>query len=275
LGVISSLLREEALMNLAGLLLSTTALTLGQPGERLEFRLGNGLENLPLITLHGRDAQNGARGDGRGLRIRLPVNKEPASLVYVEARFRVRGDFEITAGYELVAIGKPPPSEGAGVSLSVRFDSARGPRGSLDRLNTPAGDVFRTDWTTAAADGKSKHDWATTPAKAAWGRLRLVRTGEKMQYAAADGGRQYRELRAENVGKDDVEQLRFTCTNSWSVVPVDIRLLDLTVQASAVVNESSMLQRQTAPVPWWVFVSLGLLVVFLLWGVRSVLSRKD
>src|SRR5205085_6233414 len=89
----------------------------------------------------------------------------------------------------LIAVGAPLPRYGAGVTLRLWYDAPEILSTVLQRSQRPAGDFFVAQRTRVGADGKeqylnSKFAKATGPK----GSLRMVRTGPRLRFLAAEGG---------------------------------------------------------------------------------------
>jgi hypothetical protein len=227
-----------------------------QQGEQLEFALGKGLGNYLLLTPFGRDWAKAAWADGRGLRVRLPVPGGNRLPVGIESRFQLRGDFEVTAAYELVAIGKPAGEESAGVMLLLQLDTPTLWQISLSRLKTAAGDVFKAEFLHGPDADRVTSGWPPIPARAGWGRLRLARSGNKLQLAVADGSTLFQDVGEEDIVRENVKVLRYVATNSGSQVLLDVRLSHLSIQSREVANQSALLS--PPPRISWLAYLLGL-----------------
>src|SRR5262245_33504675 len=96
-------------MNLTGLFLCAATLTPGQMQGRLEINCREGLENQPVLSLFGPEVESMAKVDAQGLRFSMPAGRRDTNSVGAEAQVRLRGDFEITLDYDLVAVPEPGP----------------------------------------------------------------------------------------------------------------------------------------------------------------------
>src|SRR5205823_3867 len=81
------------------------------------------LGRLPDLSLYGPGVEKMARSDDEGLRFTVPAGRENVDVLGVEWAGRLRGDFDVTVGYELIAAGAPLPRYGAGVTLRLWYDA--------------------------------------------------------------------------------------------------------------------------------------------------------
>jgi Protein of unknown function (DUF1583) C domain len=217
------------------------------PAE-IAFDFRKGLERQRILKLVGPTTGKVVRTDPGGLRITLPAGTTERGPVGVEARFRLRGDFEVTLAYELLAVDNPPDG-GAGVSLRLRFDNDNPIGASVTRLRkSEAGgqtkDTFGANLITADASGKETYSTRVLPAGQKRGQLRLVRAGETLRFFASETAGDFREIHATAVGTSDVKLLLAECRNGGGSGGVDVRLVRLSVRAEEMPNQPS---RPTPP----------------------------
>jgi hypothetical protein len=233
-------------MNRPRLILSVLTASLVAAGARgadafeIDFRAG--AANPVPWQLYGPDAASLAKPDDKGLRINLPTDRgEPGREVGVTVPLRLRGDFEVTLGYELLPVGEPVPESGAGVQLRVLFDApvAAGmtrlrklPKPDESKLFDvvgPNGETFGATRYDIGPNGKEKADVLNRRAAAPTGRLRLRRVGSKMEYWVADGSGDFRRIRTMEIGVVDATTIRAFGFSGYQPVAVDVRLTGLTV----------------------------------------------
>jgi hypothetical protein len=206
------------------------------------------LDDLPGLAPWGPDAESYLRTDAQGLRITLPAERPDHNNVGLELPVRIHGDFDIDLGYELLAIGAPIPNPGAGVQMRlffgpdapmetvtrirVPYDPQPGPRYGVVGYN---GDLFAAYRLTTMANGNETgfSNGVRVRSEAMKGRLRLTRTGTRLDSIVADEGAPSFTLRSEEVGAADAQLLRLFGFTGWGPVLVDVRLTDLVLDADA------------------------------------------
>jgi hypothetical protein len=206
--------------------------------EHIHFPLHAVLENQPLLDLFGPDVESLAKPDAQGLRFILPADRPNTNVVGVESELRLRGDFEVTLGYELLAVPDPAPELGAGVQLVLTFDSRIPTRAIVTRSQKPARPVFGANLVTTGPNGDQ---WRglNVPAREPRGKLRLARAGSMLVYSAADGDADFRPILSMDAAPDDVALLRAQCLTGWKPFSLDARLIDLDVRAEQIPNKGA------------------------------------
>jgi hypothetical protein len=246
------------------LCLLTLAIGQAQAREHVVFDFRKRIEDLPQLQLYGPDMDRVARTDDEGLRIDLPAGAKQHK-VGVELLHRIRGDFDIALGYELLQVSDPPPEVGAGVAVWIDFAAPLS--ASLTRLRKPPRkDLFGANRITPGPDGKSKIGNIPVPAQESRGKLRLVRTGPQVVYWVKDGEADYRRVRAEEMGTEEVKSLRVYCTTGARNVAVSVRLLDLVIDADEFPGgpvQSQVSDQPILPILGWITAALVVLLASL------------
>jgi hypothetical protein len=220
---------------------------LGGLAEHLHFTFRSGLENHPLLNLFGPDVEELAKVDAQGLRFTLPVQRANHDVVGVESPIRLRGDFELTLEYELLDVPNPAPSRGAGVQLYITFDSRNDARASVTRSQKPAGPVFGANLITRGSDGKDQFSSLNVAAQDPRGKLRLTRIGNRLTFSVTDGEGQFRSIKTDDVGRDDVATVRAICMTGWEPYALDARLLELDLRAAQMPNKTALQEQPQTP----------------------------
>ena len=228
------------------------------------------------LRLFGAGTSQFVKPTKEGLAISAPQDKQVKELGF-GPRFTIRGDFEITAGFEMTRLDDPDAGYGVGPSLYIATNSPAEDAATVSRLKRiKEGDVFSTRLATSIPQpgGKPKRDHSVklfdTTAKA--GRLRLVREGKTLRYLVSDAEPDavFRELKQIEFTDADVTLVRVALNRNGAATPAEMRWLDFSVTAKALVGRS---QPKPVGVAWpWVALVLGsvlLAVVVWLW-----LSRK-
>jgi serine/threonine protein kinase len=272
--------------------------------QHLVYDFRKRIDDLPGLTLFGPDAESYLRTDARGLRITLPADRPDCNNVGVELVSRIRGDFDINLGYELLAIGAPIPTPGAGVQMRLLFNPSA-PMETVTRIRSPFppqpaprygvvghdGDIFAAFRLTTMANGNETgfSQGVQVRAEGSSGRLRLTRTGTRLDYLVADEGEPYHVLRSEEVGAADAETLRLFGFSGWGPVAVDVRLTDLVIDADSLpdlapggISPGEMLPGRLAWSKAWLaaalvvglLLSLPLAVWLCVWARRRAAANE-
>jgi WD40 repeat protein len=206
--------------------------TPGAPVELKEFyqdfRGGKSPES-PL-ALFGTKASLVTRAEERGLHIRVEANPEQTERIGLRLPARFRGDFEITAGYEILRPTQPERGHSVGVSLLADLDSPAGEvlevvRAGRVREGQIYGGVRKTVF---AGKEQYQQHWHPTESKA--GQLRMTRKGAELIWSARDAGEgAFTELCRLDCGTEDVKQIRFVAYMGFAPNSVDVVLKDLRV----------------------------------------------
>jgi serine/threonine protein kinase len=215
--------------------------------QHVAFDFREAIDKLPPCSLFGPDLDAAVTTDAKGLRIARPQGRTN-QITGVDVPIKLHSDFDIALGYELLAIGEPLPTYGAGVALRVMFGEPTSLTALIARSRKPAGDQFGTYKLLKEADGKDRYvQVLEMKATAPSGRLRLVRTGSQLQYLAADGVPGYRTLRSLEIGTEDVRLVRVYATTTDRPVLLDVRFTDLDVRADEIVRPAAEPAPPSAP----------------------------
>ena len=211
--------------------------------------------------------------DPAGLHLTIPAGDPAVSFCGLEAEFVVRGDFEITAGYEVLDLPEPEGGHGAGLKISIK--DSRKEWASLQRLHGRNAGHFYSAHRAEMKEGEYKHSSEITPTEATWGRLRLKRTGTTLQYLVAEGGSdQFVELRQAEFTDGDLAQLYFAAQTGGSPTSVDVAWTDLDVRAEELVR-SSYQPAEKPPVWPIVLFATVLALVILVAGIWRWVRRRQ
>jgi hypothetical protein len=211
-----------------------------RPGRpTLSFDLRTPLERSSRLSLFGPTDVATVATDARGLHITLPAGRENTNPVGLELARRLTGDFDVSLGYELLAIGGPLQQYGVALDLKAWFDTPTPLCALLVRTRRPYGDRFITLRVRKGADGKEEYlDGEEVPATRLDGRLRLLRTGSRVHYLASEGG-EYRKLRSLEIGTADVRLVQAQATTIWAPTLLEARFTDFKVQADQIEEVAS------------------------------------
>jgi hypothetical protein len=197
------------------------------------FDLREDLATYPALSLEGPDVDTVARTDAQGLRVTLPAGRGDTRPVILELPLRLRGDFDVVLGYELLAVGTPAPQYGAGVTLRLFFDTPSPPlQGVLGRGRKPHGNRFGGHKVVKGPDGKDQYlNNVDEKATSSRGKLRLARTGSQLQYFVAEGELGFKKLQSVEIGTADLLTIQVHCHTMYTPISLDARLTELVVEA--------------------------------------------
>jgi uncharacterized protein DUF1583 len=201
-----------------------------------DFR-GGDPKNPNLRFIHDRNV----RWENGGVRITMPAGQGKLPTAGVAANFQVKGDFQITASFEVLKAQQPTEGYGVGVSIYAAIDSNAGDAISLARrVDVKRQANFLSDrMTPNPAKGGSDHDVKIRPAGAATGKLRIQRVGAMVRFLIAEGESvdfapifqdDQKRIDAE-IGTADIRYFQIGGDAGDSEAALDLRLLDLTVEA--------------------------------------------
>lgn len=217
---------------LAILVVSTCLATATWAEESFQQNLRGSNSGEPMLTLTSADAAEHAEPTAEGYLFSLPASDAPLPPAGLLTQFRVRGDFEITAGFEIVGLTPPATGYGSGASLFVLCNSRDG--ATVARFAMPkAGEAIVTDRMSPAGLSGDKHDVQTAPTRSKSGKLRLAREGATLRYLFSEGGAEFQEVRRENFTKSDLTTVRLAADTGLSTGALAVRFTDFSVRADA------------------------------------------
>lgn len=189
------------------------------------------------LQLHGNNAERHVMLEPGGLRMVLPANKK-VPVVGVTPRFRVRGDFEITAEFEINKVDKPSAGYGAGATIYVLADTESREAASIGHLHRGReGVTFVAMHGTTPADGQRKHEVKFVQTRAKSGKLRIVRTDSVLRCLYAEGKiPDFKELFQTQFTRADLIQVRLGADSGGTPCAVDTSWKNLSIRAQALPN---------------------------------------
>jgi serine/threonine protein kinase len=202
--------------------------------DHVVVNLRGGPDRLQPFSLVGPEGEATIQSDDRGLRISLPAGREHTEPLALETESRLSGDFDLTVGYEILAVGRPIPQYGAGVVIRVWFDGPSPLSVILSRSRKPRGDTFSAHRIVTDAAGKEQYvDNKDVKTSSPSGKLRLVRTGSRLDYLVLEGER-FRPIQSLEIGSADVRSVRVSCNTMYKPSALDVRLTELEVRADRI-----------------------------------------
>jgi hypothetical protein len=195
-----------------------------------DFR--GGRRPLAPLDFFGADAATLTKPEDGGLRVTLPAGRQGREVVGVLLAAHVTGDFEITAGYELVQVDRPKAGFGPGFEFYVMTATPTREAIGFSRVaNAEEGDVYVCSRMTTQ-DGRRRYTNKFYDAAGKSGRLRLTRAGGEVTFWAAEGASDdFRELHRYDLGPDNVAMVRLAANPGGPGEPVDLRIVDLKVRS--------------------------------------------
>ncbi len=167
--------------------------------------------------------------ESSGLRIKLPATFiHPWGGVGVATTFGFKGDFEVTAAFEILRADTPPGGIGCGIELWAQ--KAGGGGASVIRSVLPGGrTVVMWNW-----DKNPGLVRGSIPCSDMTGRLRLKRTGTQLflMFAPGTTDGDFKEIYQGDFGDADIERIRLAALNGRTPTELDVRLLDLTIRGN-------------------------------------------
>jgi serine/threonine protein kinase len=251
-----------------------------QPSQTLDFYQDfRGIDDLPApFELRHADGAL-VRFEKEGLRLTVPRSRKKNG-VSVFLPLNLEGDFEITAGYELLPCDPPQGGHGVGFHLEYTTTLKRKAHVSVDRLTRiNEGDVVWCARQEADEDGQDHYDQHHEETTARAGQLRLTRSGDTVSYwAAEDPKGEFHKLFEHSVDRENVNAVKLMAYQGWECNPVDLRIRDLRVRSLNAVEAKSALadSEHVSSQPWLLLglLSLGLVPLLLL-GLWLYARRRE
>ena len=192
-------------------------------------------DNESLIPL-GRGIVRLLQPRPEGLLFNLPTGYQ-LNAVGISPRFQIRGDFEITASYEVPAWKYPESGYGMGPSLYLKMHDEQESAIILGRLLRPKHKHVFSATLSTTGDSKRNYDVKLYDAKSDSGQLKLIREGGLLKFLVSDGeNASFRELREVELGTADVDLLRLGVQQSEIKTPVQVLWKELTLKAESFPN---------------------------------------
>jgi hypothetical protein len=205
---------------------------------------GKALLDDQRLRMVGTDQPPIVRFDRSGMTVRLAKDRQSSAAVGVAFRSTVRGDFNITASFQVLQVEAPSPSRRAGVSLYLQTNTPTQEASSLwwIKRHTRKGvsDSLLCERVTTDDTGKRRHrNEQFKPEGSKLVKLRLVRKGSELKYLVAEGAKKtFRELHTEELGTEDVTFLRFAADRGDSPTALEVRFLELHIRADEFVEQA-------------------------------------
>ncbi|MDR3637967.1 MAG: heparinase II/III family protein [Isosphaeraceae bacterium] len=227
---------RKALCLIAFVSLSTTALAAPDPARlkaeyHIDFRNKEyDFQRLSVEPTSGLSSL--VKLERRGLRLTVPPKTEGQN-VGVYTRFGVRGDFEITASYEVLATGQPEGVSGVGPELYVRSVEGWGHFVAMSQALHKGGASAVIESVYGRKLGRNPtYHGDSVAASARAGRFRIIRTGSTVTFLASQGtGDHFQEVSHATFGTTDIDRVRIAVTFKGSRRVLDVVWQDLSIRA--------------------------------------------
>jgi serine/threonine protein kinase len=226
----------------------------------------------------GMDPQGCVTFEPEGLHVTLPVGVPGRRMgTGLQTTIRVKGDFEITMGFEVLKEPRPADAAGAtGLYLWLDLDTPGLNRSLLFRAMA-AGPRFSSWFHLSDDAGKQVADESRDyrPTQAMKGRLRMVRNGAVLShYAAEEAGEEFILLGQHPYGAEDVRSVRIGGITGGPKAALEFRITDLRIRAE-------MVPEAVAPSPpasgrEWLAIALAVsFVLTLSLGAWHLVRRRS
>jgi RNA polymerase sigma factor (sigma-70 family) len=207
----------------------------GQHAHHLDFRNSNFDPKLVDYTLAAPEKY--LTPEKEGLRLRFTgVEAPPArQAAGVSWRFDARGDFVVTAKYEILTMERPKTGQGVGAGLYLHLKNREQEGIALARRFQPTGDPYLVFnyMTTKEQGGNAPKVFKKFPAGdgSMRGAFRLARQGKVLIASFAEEGAAFTELHRTDVSTADLDLIRFAGFGGGDKNAVlDLRILEFDYQ---------------------------------------------
>jgi WD40 repeat protein len=209
-----------------------------------------------------------------GLRMSFPVGHPGRRIgTGLATNFPIKGDFEITMGYEVLQEPPAADGQGTGLYLWVDLDTPDLRRAILTR----AGRQYST-WlhlVNEAAGLPPTQELRVFPAKSKTGRLRLVRAGSTVaHYVAEEAGDNFTLLRQHRLGPEDVRSVRIGGHTGGPRATLDFRVTGLRIRAESLPDTLATEAEGDGTIAWLLIALSVFLAVILSLGVWLYVRRR-
>jgi hypothetical protein len=234
LGVAAALV-ALACLGLLGWLAAGDGPPAPKPPEEFSLDFRGGRVPPPSISAWtGKDGDEVIEPEDKGLRITLQSNRQRKDPVGLGLMITVKGNFEVTSGYEIVRADTPRNGHGVGYELYIMAVTDTREAIGFSRVRLTDGrDVYKCAH-MSTQNGKRTTQLEQFPTASKRGRLRLTRRGAEVAYAAAEGdGAEFRELCRHVFCTEELNLVRMSAYPGVSTEPVDVRVVDVRVRSEA------------------------------------------
>jgi hypothetical protein len=201
--------------------------------DRLEWDFREGLDRQNMGLMTGGAGDTVCRATPEGIRCTIPPGDDQVKYCGVTLNFGLRGDFQITARYQIFSLPKGEPACFPGLKISI-WDANEEWAQMVRQHLYETGDIFNAHHKEPGAPHGSIERVPTT---ATSGRLRLRRTGTTLHYLfAIDDSDEFVELYAVDFSPDDVTRVHLAAQMGGSLTGIDMIWHDVQIEADVVVG---------------------------------------
>ncbi|MFO0881486.1 MAG: hypothetical protein U0840_29655 [Gemmataceae bacterium] len=244
------------------LLLLPAAAAAGEKAKGDEIRTDR--LNYFLNAAFGRYGAGPGRGllmERSGVRMRLAGAPKDSTQVGAYSHFSLAGDFEVSAAYEVLSLGKPSTGYGASFGFAVH---TQGRAGSVMVCRSCGSDGVEAVGVTRELPkegGGFDYEAQSFPTRAKKGRLAIRRSGDRVTVLAAEKAAVPAPLASFTFSTDPVYQVRVYADGGGDPVTVDGRLSDLHIRADHINGAATPPDAGWSWTTWLLLASCGLLAV--------------
>jgi serine/threonine protein kinase len=190
------------------------------------------------FRLIGPNVEHAIQPEDAGLRITLLANRGNTERAGLELKAPIKGNFEITVGYEILEAEQPKTGYGVGIELFVLTGGFLGEGLGVYRVvRVQQGEVYMLSRNTTE-NGERKYRQKYIPTAARSGQLRITRKGTEATLWAAEGNTgDFQELGRYDLGPEDVQGVWLTAFTGHAPYRVDLRLVDLKIRSDIPISE--------------------------------------
>lgn len=208
-------LSRSARVSATGILVLLGIVPVGASAEEPEYSQeyscnfqSEGFDNRALALI-GKGATSLIRQTEEGVLISVPAGPKVKS-VGLAPRFVIRGDFEITVGYEIKAWDRPKEGSWIGPTLYMTTEGEGDPAAELGRLHGADDKDVHSTFARAFIDGNRQKSVRKFPTETMRGQLRMRRHGDALSFEVRGDWRDepFKVLRTTKFNTEDIRLVR-------------------------------------------------------------------
>jgi hypothetical protein len=221
---------------------------LDEYGSKFEANLQNTKFDGDKLRLIGPAAGDLLKPGSEGLDAQVPVAAAKEAVGF-GPRFRVSGDFSITATYSILSFSAAQNGFGIGPHIYLLTDGDES--ATIARLQrVKEGHVYQASYATMNESGKRQHHPRFSPAAGTSGKLRITRAGDTLHFLVADDDtNEFRELRTVRFNVHDLKMVRFGVDHDGAQGPLEVLWTNISIGADDLQGVGRV--RRKVP-PMWV-----------------------